>query len=588
MATEHSTFEIEIKTPVDLSGAQALEASLSKQRIQAQFLGKDIAELDAQLARIRGSISDYAAKNGDASRQVDKHVVSNRQLHRIIHSLNEAVPGLGMIFQATFSPIGAAIAIGTTALSYFQEELRKWNEEMDKASEEAAKPMTNRLELMREATVSNAVALEEFKIKLEDAARGEQNLAQQLSATIAKIHEQASSTGSIEDSLKNNELAGLEMFQKMGLVSTQEYEEKKFAIEEEFAAKKRKLDEETIQMEISARNLQLATSKMNQGALETVAKDKMKSASDAEINAQSAGDQVAKTKENAEAAKVKLNEFEKQNPKWTPLFERAKKELGRGASDDDIGMWFATEGREQMKIPGVSPALATDEYNKWLSLDIDKEQKNKLSEQATNEAAKTATEAARKKHDAEQAQKRADENGKNITDQQLEIENKNRDYKIKQQTNQQITALEHDTHQKVLTGNAAQRAAGYAAQENLTPDQARDQAYIQQHYGGQIQVAATPSVAADAIQLAELQRRREGEINPQRAQQLDQQINQTGQNLAAVEQHVPGMSSLNDRIIKLAQGIVGSVQGQSNQIAALETQIRTLQKQANTTSGGRY
>ena len=83
-------------------------------------------------------------------------------MHRLFHALNEVVPGLGVVMQAAFSPIGASISIAVMALQLFREHLKKVNEELDKMAEENAKPLTNRLEIMRESTIRNATSMAEF------------------------------------------------------------------------------------------------------------------------------------------------------------------------------------------------------------------------------------------------------------------------------------------------------------------------------------------------------------------------------------------------------------------------------------------
>src|SRR5664279_4772195 len=142
-------FKIKITTSADASGAQ-----------------KTTAELD-----------NLGRAQDEAGKKAETHGGHLRAMHRIFHGLNEVVPGLGVLMQAAFSPVGAAISIAVLALRIFQEQMRKVNEEFKQMEEAAAKPLTNRLGAMRESVVANAVGMAALHDRLGEAARGQQSLA---------------------------------------------------------------------------------------------------------------------------------------------------------------------------------------------------------------------------------------------------------------------------------------------------------------------------------------------------------------------------------------------------------------------------
>jgi len=78
-------------------------------------------------------------------------------MHKIFHSLNEVVPGLGVLMQAAFSPIGATISLAVLAMRLFHEKMQEVNAEFQKMEDEAAKPATKRMEAFREGVVQAAV-----------------------------------------------------------------------------------------------------------------------------------------------------------------------------------------------------------------------------------------------------------------------------------------------------------------------------------------------------------------------------------------------------------------------------------------------
>src|ERR1017187_6240100 len=97
--------------------------------------------------------------------------VEGHELHRVFHALNEIVPGLGSLMQVAFLPVGAAISVAVLAIRAFHEHTKKLNEEFKRFEEDAAKPLTNRLELMREEVILDAAAMAQYREKLDEASR---------------------------------------------------------------------------------------------------------------------------------------------------------------------------------------------------------------------------------------------------------------------------------------------------------------------------------------------------------------------------------------------------------------------------------
>src|ERR1039458_4134824 len=141
-------FKIKITTAADTSGAKQTAAALDN----------------------LGGAQEKAGK------QAEKHGAHPHELHRVFHSLNEIVPGLGVLMQAAFSPVGAAISLAVIAFRLFREKMKETNEEFRKMEDEAAKPATLRMVAWREATVEAAVGLGHLQRALADAARGEQTI----------------------------------------------------------------------------------------------------------------------------------------------------------------------------------------------------------------------------------------------------------------------------------------------------------------------------------------------------------------------------------------------------------------------------
>ena len=193
---------------------------------------------------------NLGAAQEEAAKKAEKHGASLHAMHRIFHSLNEVVPGLGVALQAAFSPIGAAISLAVIALRLFQEKMKETNAEFQKLEEEAAKPATNRMAAWREAIVRAAEGMNHLRQALADAARGQETIKETTEHTTAAFHEQMQAAATLADAVKENELAGLEEMHAAGLVSAEQYAQQRLEIEEQYQAKKRELQEREEMTEI--------------------------------------------------------------------------------------------------------------------------------------------------------------------------------------------------------------------------------------------------------------------------------------------------------------------------------------------------
>jgi hypothetical protein len=236
-------FKIKITTSADTSGAQ-----------------KTAVDLD-----------NLGRAQEEAGKKAETHGGHLRAMHRIFHGLNEVVPGLGVLMQAAFSPVGAVISGALIVLRLFHEKMKELNEEFRKMEEEAARPATNRMEAWRQATVTAAVGMEHLHQALSDAVRGQETLKESTAKADAAFREQAQAANALADALKDNELARLEEMHAAGLMSAEQYAQDRLQIELDFQQKKREVQEQEAMLEILMRRRTLEQAEMAQPGLTSAA-----------------------------------------------------------------------------------------------------------------------------------------------------------------------------------------------------------------------------------------------------------------------------------------------------------------------------
>jgi len=450
-------FEIAISTPTDLSGAQG--ASQALQQV--------------------GAVSEEAAGH------VDKHALSHKNLHKIIHSLNQAVPGLGVLLQACFTPVGATVAIGVAALEHFREKMKESNEELDKMEEADRKPLSNKQELMRAAVVSNAVAMEGLHQKLLAAAQGERTLAQTTQEAIDVSKRQAADAQTHSDGMKGKEIAQLETLHSAKLLSTMQYEAAKYAIEEAALARKMELEERQEALEIAIKQKAVERAKKDQEALTKAAESAEQKREELAVVAEEKKANVPRSQSEYEAAKNELHEFEKKiGPKAAGDFSA----LGTSATDAQI-----RQAAERSKFGGTSSWDENNEqFKEWSRLQNVANNKRSLADSAPGYAAHAAVAEERSKAVADRTAKKAVDNATFVEEGQREITKKTGELSDKHKAHVDEFNTQRQIDQTKYSTTFAETASqnGNEMPMNVLRSQLEQQAKLAGHYGPLIQKQA--------------------------------------------------------------------------------------------------
>jgi hypothetical protein len=375
---------------------------------------------------------------GAATESHSKHL---HGLHKICHALNEVLPGLGTLMQAAFTPVGAAISVAVMALRYFHEKLKETNEEFKRMEEEAAKPLTRRMEAMREAVVATAAGMAGLRDKLAEAARGEQTLKEQTEKAIAVSRQQSTEAQSLAGATENNELARLDLLHAAGLMSEQKYADERLAIELEYRKKKQQIDEREEMTAILMKRRQLESAQASQPEI-------VKAAETAEVKKEKALENVAALRSRADIEEDK-KKAEQALKDWDE--KHGKSLAGAQANvDRDVRLGYGNPGATAEETYGLNLDRA-----RLAPLQAEREKLQAAAELARKQWQQAPAAEARKKveadaatREADRAARRAEQNQTFITDTGRDVEAQQATFEARKGAAAQRNALEADTLQK--------------------------------------------------------------------------------------------------------------------------------------------
>jgi hypothetical protein len=391
-------------------------------------------------------ISKKTTVAGESGRKAEGHFGA---LHRLFHSLNEFLPGLGTLMQAAFNPIGATISIAVMALGAFHEKMKALNEEFKKHEEEVAKPYTRAIEATRQGMVDAAKAAAQFRDRLADAARDEQVLQHAMEDTIARCKAEALAHQELDDALKSVELANLALSHKQGLLTDEQYYIEKLAIEETYAERKRAIEAEAAREEILAHKAVLEAQKAAQPQLEEDAKAAAKRAAQARValdkmpseeDVRGRRDETAKALKEFETTKM----FEGGYQELIPDFIRVGSQATNAGAREAL---FASGKFPQVGIPGLSTGIdeAAEAWKSWSHLTTSARQAEVAFQRRPRQQAEHETALAAAEHDQAVKERRAEQNREQITENER-ADNLRQDlYEQQKRRTQELNRLSRET-----------------------------------------------------------------------------------------------------------------------------------------------
>jgi chromosome segregation ATPase len=298
------------------------------------------------------------------------------------------------------------------------------DEELDKMAEANAKPLTNRLEIMRESVIRNAAAMVELGLRISGASRSEHELAKDIDEVISRMHKQGAELQTLGEIRGREELAILENLHQAGLIAEQDYARQRLNIEEELSKKKRKLAEDDLQAEINIRKAGAEAAEKSQPELTRAAESARNKSEAAQTEALVARSGMDTAKENLAQAKDAMREWTKGHT--TELGENYARIRAGGTPD-----------------AGFSKA----EFDKWERLQRDIEQGQRAMNQAPGDVAKKETAAKIAQDEYKRASDDAVDNAKLATKSKQEAARKEGELAALHKSNQELSSAEHNANQ---------------------------------------------------------------------------------------------------------------------------------------------
>jgi hypothetical protein len=577
MGVERAEFQIPISFPINATGANQAVASMNQMGDAAKR-----ASAAASQPGATNGINDLKHAHDEATESVDKHTFSQKQLRKAIHGVGLVAPELALALQAAVNPITGAIVASILILGHYKEEIDKIDESLQKLNEEEFAKHVDRLHEQRMGLVNAALAMEEYRAKLQEAADKQQSFAEILSQSVSEEKEHSAAITAVADAEKEARLSALEAFHAAGVGSERAYQAARLEIERQAAAARRKIAYDEQVAEMTAKMEAVNAAKKEQEKLKPEVAEKTKAASLAEGVVERKEKAEAKAMVELEESRADLDTFlQKLSKKDAEFFSRIPRQIS--SKDFALESWDYKPGpygpskkealRRRWASPGDPEGFGGYErenepmwrrWEKYTRLNVRFEQNVKRSQQSPEVIARAKINAAQAKRAADEAAARTTENEDFIRKSEREIELENKRLERQAALNQKLDELD-----KQKTGN--QNFTAWAKEKKKVND-LQDKPQITGDEQGEInEFNSEPPPSPPSFPRQPAAPRRQ-------APTASPRLIDTGTDIDTHQLQDRAVAALGqrDKVLSIVEQLITAVGGQNARVESLATQVATL------------
>jgi DNA repair exonuclease SbcCD ATPase subunit len=231
MASESSSFNIDLKTTADLSGLKSELAALEEAAATAKRMGIAAAGADEQIAKLKQNIAnvEQAAKHSEEGFKVFGR--GAHEAHAVVDALGEVAPGFERLAHFLAEPVTAAIGLSILLFQKFSESMKEAQAAMQSlidtpdARGEWVEKMADALE---RATVEGNV----WEHEMQRIINAHETLREKTDELVRAEERQIQSTNQITQARKSLNEAYVDFLAKIGKIPEEKVVEIKFQIDE--------------------------------------------------------------------------------------------------------------------------------------------------------------------------------------------------------------------------------------------------------------------------------------------------------------------------------------------------------------------
>ncbi|HTB86037.1 MAG TPA: hypothetical protein VK742_20495 [Candidatus Sulfotelmatobacter sp.] len=231
------------------------------------------AELQ-QLAAGTATFTDKTDELGAAQKKtaglVDEHNSKGRAQYLLFSEMNRICPKLGEAIHMVFAGPLAPLLILTGAIEYAHEQLKEFNEEMDKAAEKAAEGdflpnIEDKLRVLGEA----AAAAQAYADNISNAATNEDHLIKSLDNELSRLQAIERARAALDSAKKELAIAQIQQQEAAGQITPEQAAEQRAKVETDFIQDQEKKKEADQDAQVARFNANIKTLSDHQAELDT-------------------------------------------------------------------------------------------------------------------------------------------------------------------------------------------------------------------------------------------------------------------------------------------------------------------------------
>lgn len=288
---------------------------------------------------VGNAAQEAGKKSEEAGQQDEQHAkkttflnLKKAELKKLVRQLGHEFPLAGMAAKAMLNPMMVMLTVIIGLFVKCKQALEDWNEELDEAAEKnAQRDFVPGIEAQAKAMDAGKASAAEFAQSLKAMGTNEDAFTQGVKRAIDRLHEFIAAQAEVNSAVEANELAKINLAEKMGQLTPEAAIVARSKIREEFRAAADQLKTTGENQELGLKQTQLAHDVQQGPALQADAFAKMGVETKLEAR-------LARANADLAAAKAKLEELGKKQ-----IEALAKRDKEQGVLSKRLPGWSMAE-----------------------------------------------------------------------------------------------------------------------------------------------------------------------------------------------------------------------------------------------------
>ena len=352
----------------------------------AKDASKALGDFDKDLTNLSPKTEKYIQGLEDQKKKEEETVASKGEVRRGLREIGRELPIVGELGRMAMEPLIGAFVLLASVVSAAFEGIK----ELGNRSTPEFQTLTEAVEKQKEAMEDVEIAARSYDRALQRLATSSETVSDNSKAYMDRFKSKSDAEIAQAEASQRRQSAILESAEKLGLITHQQYIQRRLALDDEYAAKRAAIENKLQQTQLTEKYRERANANIEANSLEKSLALKRDAAKKGQGESAFAGGQTEKDKKDLEATKEKIKKLQEE---WGELHDKT---TGLGRFHTMTPQYILETQKKQNETEQTGEEETADKLRRKIKQDQEREFNAKDTAKAAEEDLQDTEERLRK------------------------------------------------------------------------------------------------------------------------------------------------------------------------------------------------